>query len=60
MYEPADTVLLGSFQQNMRAIDIGIRELVRVAEAEIDMRLRGEVEDGVDLVFAQYPLDVGR
>jgi hypothetical protein len=40
------------------AIYVRICELVRIAEAEIDVGLSGEVEDGVNLVLAQHTLYV--
>jgi hypothetical protein len=44
----------------MRSVYVGVGELVRVAEAEVNMRLCGEVEDGIDVVLAQHTLNVGR
>jgi hypothetical protein len=44
----------------MGAVYVRVRELVRVAEAEVDMRLRRKVEDGVDFVLTQHALHVGR
>jgi len=60
VYEPRDAMLSCRFQQHMRTVNVRIRELVRVAETEVDVRLCGEVEDGVDLVFAKHPLHLGR
>jgi hypothetical protein len=42
----------------MCPVYIRIGELVRIAKAEVDMRLRCKVEDGVDLVLSKHPLDV--
>lgn len=58
VYEPIDAVLPRSFKQNMCAVHIGVCELVRVTKAQVDVRLRREVEDGVDLVLAKHSLDV--
>jgi hypothetical protein len=44
----------------MRPVHVCVREFVRVTEAEVDVRLRREVEDGIDLVLAQHALYVGR
>jgi hypothetical protein len=49
-----------SLQKDMCPIHICVRELVRVAEAEINVRLCGEVEDGIDVVLAQDTLDICR
>ena len=43
-----------SLKQHMCSIDVCVCELVRIAEAEVDVRLRSKVEDGIDLVPAQY------
>lgn len=48
-----------SLEQDVGAVYIGVCELVRVAEAEVDVRLGGKVEDGVDSVPPQHALDVG-
>jgi hypothetical protein len=53
-------MLSSTFKQDVRSVYVCVRELIRVAEAEVDVRLRSEVEDGVDLVFAKHPLYVGR
>lgn len=42
----------------MCAVYVRVRELVRIAEAQVDVRLRGEVEDCVDLVLAEHTLHV--
>lgn len=46
------------FQEHMCPVYVRIGEFIRIAEAEVDMRLRREMEDGVDLVLAQYALHV--
>ena len=48
------------FQQHMCPIYIRVRELVRVAEAEIDMRLSSEVKYSIDIVLAEHALHIGR
>lgn len=40
----------------MGAVDVGTGELVAVAEAQVDVGLRGEVEDGVNAVFLEHRL----
>lgn len=42
----------------MCSIDVGVCELVRIAEAQVDVGLRGKVEDGVDPVLAEHSFDV--
>lgn len=51
--EAFDADLLGALEQYMGAIDVGVSETVRVAETQVDVGLRGEVEDGVDVVPLQ-------
>jgi hypothetical protein len=58
MNEPVYSVLPRPFQQHMCPIDVRICKLVRVAEAEIDVRLRGKMEDGVDLMFSENTLHI--
>lgn len=58
MYEAVNTMFSRPLQQHMRAIHIRIRELVRVPKTEIDVRLRGEVENGIDLVFPENALHI--
>lgn len=48
--EALDADLLGGLEQHVGAVDVGVGEPVRVTEAQVDVRLRGEVEDGVDVV----------
>jgi hypothetical protein len=59
MYEPVHAMFPGSLQQHMRPVYIRVCELVRVTEAQVDVRLRREVEDGVDLVLAKHAFHVG-
>ena len=42
----------------MSAVYICVGKLVRVAKAEVYVRLRCEMENGVDVVLAQYALHV--
>lgn len=49
VYEPFDTDLLRALQHNMSTVHVGVCEPVRIAEAQVDMRLRRKMEDGVDL-----------
>jgi hypothetical protein len=44
----------------VRSVYVCVCELIRVAEAKVDVRLRSEMEDGVDLVLAKHALYVGR
>lgn len=37
----------------MRAVDVVLRELERVSERVVHVRLRREVKDGVDLLLSQ-------
>lgn len=48
-----------TFQQHVRADDIVVGEGIRVAKTQIHMRLRREVEDGINLVGSQAPQDIG-
>jgi hypothetical protein len=60
MYEPIDAMLSRSFEQDMCAVYVRVREFIRIAEAEVDMRLRGEMEDSIDIVLPQHTLYVCR
>jgi hypothetical protein len=46
-------ILLDALQQDVRANDIVHGEFVRVSKAQVDVRVGGEVEDGVDVVLLQ-------
>lgn len=48
--EALDADLLGTLEEDMGAVDVGVCEAVRVAKAQVDVRLGGKVEDGVDVV----------
>lgn len=50
MDELLDSDLLCALQQNVCPVDVCVCESVRVTKAQIDVGLRGEVEDGIDLV----------
>lgn len=60
MYESVHAMLSRPLKQHMRPIYVRIRELVGIPETQVDMRLRSEVEYGIDTVLAQDALDVGR
>lgn len=53
MDEALDTNLLGTLEQDVGAVDVGVGEAVGVAKAQVDVRLGGKVEDGVDVVALQ-------
>ena len=40
----------------MGTINIGISKFVRIAEAKVDVRLRSEVKDGINVVLAKHSL----
>ena len=48
--EALDADLLGRLEQHVGAVDVGVGETVRVSEAQVDVRLGGEVKNGVDVV----------
>ena len=60
VYKATNTMLPCSFKQDMCAVYIGVRELIRVAKAQIDVRLRRKVEDGIDLMLSKHSLNVAR
>lgn len=49
-----------TLQHNVGAVNVGGREAIGVAKTQIDMRLRSEVEDGVNLVLIETCGDIGR
>lgn len=53
-----DTNVLCTLQQNVCSIDICMCESVRVTETQVDVRLGGEVEDGINLVSLQTVHDL--
>lgn len=50
--------MVGALQQLMRADEVVPAELQRIAKAEIDVRLRGEMHNHVDLELAQAAQDI--
>lgn len=52
--------VFGAVEQHVGAVDVRGGELVAVAETEIDVGLRGEVEDGVNGVGPEDGLHAGR
>lgn len=58
--EAADVYLFGTLQQNVGAVDVGMGKVVRVAEAQVDVRLGGKVKNGVDAVALQAVDHLGR
>ena len=60
VYKTVDATLSRAFQQHMCTVYVCVCELVRVAEAKIDVRLRSEMEDGVDFVLTKHALHIRR
>lgn len=58
VYELVHAMFPRSFKQHVCAIYVRVGEFVRVAEAQVDVRLRSEVEDCVNLVLAKHTLYV--
>lgn len=52
VYKPIHPMFPRSLQEHMRPVYVCVCELVRIAEAEVDVGLRREMEDGVDLMLA--------
>src|SRR3569833_3072485 len=48
--ESTDADLLGALEKDVGAVHVGVGESIRIAEAQVDVGLGGEVEDGVDVV----------
>jgi hypothetical protein len=46
-------ILLDALEQHMRAEHVILRENVRVAETQVYVRMRGEVEDRINIVLLQ-------
>ena len=44
-------------EQTISAIDVGLDECTRPVNGSIDMRLGGEIDDGINLVLCQQPGD---
>ena len=53
-------MLSSPFQKHVRPIYICVCELIRVAEAQIYVGLRGEVEDGINSMFSKHMLHIYR
>lgn len=51
---------LGTLEQNMGTVDIGIGELIRVSEGQVDVGLSCEMENCIDLVLLDAANDVFR
>lgn len=51
--ESFDLGLDSALEHGVCTFDVGLGELERVSEAQIDMRLRSEMEDGINLVLLQ-------
>lgn len=49
-----------SLEQDMCSINICMRELVRVAKAEVNMRLRRKMDNGVGFVSTEHTLHSSR
>lgn len=61
MYEAFQgAAVLGAVQEHVGAVHVRGCEFVAVAEAQVDVGLRGEVEDGVDGVGPEDGLHAGR
>lgn len=56
MDEPFDASLFGALQKDMSAVDVCMGKAIRVAEAQIHMRLRGKVHHSID-VIALYAIE---
>lgn len=51
--EAVDADALGALEEDVGAVDVGVGEAVRVTEAQVDVGLGGEVENGVNVVALQ-------
>ena len=58
--EALDAALLRALEHHVGTIDVGVGEAVRVTETQVDVRLGGEVEDGVNLVSLHAVDDLER
>ena len=54
VHEPFNPARLGALEQHVRAEHVVLRERERVAEGVVDVRLRGGVDDRVDLLRLQH------
>lgn len=57
--EALDADLLGGLEKDVGPVDVGVGEAVRVAKAQVDVGLGGEVEDGIDVVTLEAVHDLG-
>lgn len=57
--ELLDAHLLGTLEENVRAVHVGVGELVGVSEAQVDVGLGGKVEDGIDVMPLEAVHDLG-
>lgn len=60
MHEAPNLSSFSTLQHNVGAVDVGGREAIGVPKTQIDVRLRREVEDGVNLVLFETCRDIGR
>jgi len=56
--EALDPDLLSRLEKNVSAVDVGVGETVRVSETQVNVGLRGEVEDGVNIVALEAVHDL--
>lgn len=56
--EALDPDLLGRLEKNVSAVDVSVGETVRVSETQVNVGLRGEVEDGVNVVALEAVHDL--
>ncbi len=56
MEEALDAALAGGFEQDEDAVDVGLDEGARVHERAVDVRLGGEVDDGVGVTHRLFNL----
>jgi hypothetical protein len=57
MYETAHMMAFGTLKERVRPEDVRLGELEGVAERAVDVRLRGKMEDGVDLIVVHDQAD---
>ena len=58
MYETLDAVINSALKHDVGAQDIRCGELEGVAETQVDVRLRGKMEDDVDVILFQTSHDL--
>lgn len=59
MDELLDSDFLGTLQKYVSTVHIGVGESVRVTKTQVDVGLRSEMEDGIDIVALQTVHDFG-